>query len=143
MVRPIIEYGAACCDPYREGHINALDHVQRKAAKFANLTNASEWDTLAQRKTVARLCALLKAYNGEKAWKAIGAKLHRPYYLSRVDHVRKIKHSKQRMDIEKYSFVNRIIKVWNQLPAEMLGTFPCKPSTFRNRVRKAIINRVK
>jgi len=47
------------------------------------------------------------------------------------------------MDIMKYSFVNRTIKKWNQLPAEALGTFPCKSKIFRNRVRKAIINRVK
>jgi len=47
------------------------------------------------------------------------------------------------MDIRKYSFVNRIIKNWNQLPAEALGTFPYKPKVFRNRVRKAIINGVK
>jgi hypothetical protein len=33
FVRPILEYGAACWDPYREGQINALDRVQQKAAK--------------------------------------------------------------------------------------------------------------
>jgi hypothetical protein len=114
MVRPILEYGAACWDPYREGQINASDRVQKKAAKFANLTNASDWDTLAHRRTVARICALLKAYNGERAWKATGARLHRPYYLSRVDHVWKIRDRKQRTDIGKYSFVNRTIKIWNQ-----------------------------
>jgi hypothetical protein len=117
--------------------------VQRKAAKLANLTDASDWDTLAYRRTVDRLCALLKAYNGEQAWKAIGARLHRPYYLSRVDHVQKIRDRKQRTDIGKYSFVNRTVKIWNQLPAEVLGAFPCKPNTFRKRVRKAIINGVK
>jgi hypothetical protein len=31
-----------------------------------------------------------------------------------------------RTDIGKYSFVNRTIKNWNQLPAEALGNFPCK-----------------
>jgi hypothetical protein len=45
--------------------------------------------------------------------------------------------------IGKYSFVNRTIKNWNQLPAEALGYFPCKPKIFRNRVRKAVINGVK
>ena len=40
-------------------------------------------------------------------------------------------------------FVNRTIKNWNQLPAEVLGTFPFKPKIFRNRVRKAVINVVK
>ena len=33
---------------YREGQINALDSVQKKAAKFANHTNDSVWGTLAQ-----------------------------------------------------------------------------------------------
>ena len=30
------------------------------------------------------------------------------------------------MDIGKYSFLNRTIKNWNQLPAGALGTFTCK-----------------
>jgi hypothetical protein len=63
--------------------------------------------------------------------------------LSRVDHVRKIRDRKQRPDIGKYSFVNRTLKYWNQLPAETLGTFPCKPNTFRKKVRKTITNGVK
>jgi hypothetical protein len=80
---------------------------------------------------------------GERASKAIGDSLWRPYYLSRVDHVRKIRDRKQRTDIGKYLFVNRSITNWNQLPAEALGTFPCKPKIFRKRFRKAIINGVK
>jgi hypothetical protein len=34
-------------------------------------------------------------------------RLRRPFYLSRVDHVRKIRDRKQRTDIGKYSFVNK------------------------------------
>ena len=36
QVRPILEYRVPCWDTYREGQINALDCVQKKAAKFAN-----------------------------------------------------------------------------------------------------------
>jgi len=79
----------------------------------------------------------------EWACEAIRDRLRRPYYLSRVDHVRKIRDRKQRTYIGKYSFVNRTIKNWNQLPAEVLGTFPCKATTFRNSVRKVIMNEVK
>jgi hypothetical protein len=43
----------------------------------------------------------------------------------------------------KYFFVNRTNKNWNQLPAEALGTFTCKPKVFRKKVRKAIINGLK
>jgi hypothetical protein len=72
LVRPILEYGAACWDPYREGQIIALDSVQKKAAKFAHHTKSSNWENLASRRKISRLCALFKAYSGERAWKAIG-----------------------------------------------------------------------
>ena len=49
----------------------------------------------------------------------------------------------QRTDIGKYSFVNRTIKLWNQLPAEALATFHCTSHIFRKRVRKAIISHEK
>jgi hypothetical protein len=48
----------------------------------------------------------------------------------------------QKRDIGKYFIVNRTIQLWNQLPADVLGTFSCKPSNFRKRVRK-VINEVK
>jgi hypothetical protein len=82
-------------------------------------------------------------FSGEWAWKAICNWLKMPYYFSAVEHIWKIRYVKQRTDVRKYSFVNRIIKSWNQLLPEALWTLPCKPKTFRNRVRKAIINGVK
>jgi hypothetical protein len=72
LVRPILEYGAACWDPYRKGQINSLDRVLNMAAKFAHHRNDSNWETLTQRRKIARICALFKAYTGERAWKAIG-----------------------------------------------------------------------
>jgi len=73
------------------------------------------------------------------AWKSIGERLKRPCYLSRDDHGRKIRGSKQRTDIGKYSFVNRTIKLWNQLPAEALATVLCKSHILRKTVREVII----
>jgi hypothetical protein len=49
---------------------------------------------------------------------------------------------KQRTDIGKYSFVNRTIQLWKQLPEDALGTPSCRPSSFRKRVRK-VINKAK
>ena len=60
------------------------------------------------------------------------------FLLSTVDHVRKIRDRKQRMDIRKYTFVNRTIKNWNQLPAEALGTFPCKPKFLETELGKQL-----
>jgi hypothetical protein len=59
------------------------------------------------------------------------------------DHDRKIRARKKRRDIEKYSFINRTIKLCNQLPAEALATFPCRSHIFKKRVRKVIISEVK
>ena len=112
--------------------------MQNKAAKFAYHTNETKWETLTQRRKIARLCAPHKAYCGEQAWKAVGDRLKRPYFLSRADHDWKIRNRRQRTDIGKYSFVNRTIRHWNRLPAEILGALPCKPNTFRKRVRNMI-----
>ena len=133
LVRLILEYGAACWDPYREGQISALDRVQKKAAKFAHHKNSPIWETLVSRRKLSRTCALFKAYSGERTWKPIGDRLERPHYLSRVDHEREIRSRRQRTDIGKFSFVNRTIQHWNQLPAEVLGILPCKPITFIKR----------
>ena len=55
LVRPVLEYGSACWDPFREGEINMLHRVQKEAAQFTNRTKDSDWETLAQRRTTARL----------------------------------------------------------------------------------------
>ena len=67
----ILEYVAACWDPCTDGQIGALDRVQMKAAQFINHTKDSEWETLARRRTIARLCALFRASSGERAWKVV------------------------------------------------------------------------
>ena len=110
-----------------------------KMQQYAYHTNRPNWKTLASRRKLSRICALFKAYSGERAWKAIGDRIQRPHYLSRVDHDWKIRSRRQKTDIVKYSFLNRTIHHWNQLPAEVLGTLPCKPIKFKQRIRKAII----
>jgi hypothetical protein len=82
------------------------------------------------------VCALYKAYTGERAWKEIGDRLHAPSYLSRIDHYWKIRARKQRTVIGKYSFVNRSIADWNQLPKGAIGATHGKTHTFKARVSK-------
>jgi hypothetical protein len=71
LVRPILEYGAVCWDPYKGGQVGSSVRLQKRAASFAN-RNRTGWETLAEPRMVARLCALYKAYTGERAWKAKG-----------------------------------------------------------------------
>ena len=139
LVRQIHEYGAVCWDPRREGKVSALNRLQNRAAKFANNINEFGWETVAQCRLTARICAIFKTHTGRLAWKAIGNRLLKSCYLSWGDHNRKIRTRKQRTDVGKYSFVNRIIKSWNQLPASLLASFPCKLNTFRKRVKNIYI----
>jgi hypothetical protein len=73
----------------------------------------------------------------------MGDRLKGLFILSREDHNRKIRARKQRADISNYPFVKRTLKLWNQPPAEVLVTFPCKSHTFRKRVRKVIVSEEK
>ena len=82
------------------------------------------------------MCALYKAYTGERAWKAIRDRLEAPSYLRRVDHHWKTKPRKQRIDIGKYSFVNRSITDWNKLPEVATGTSNGKTHILQTRIRK-------
>jgi hypothetical protein len=110
----------------------------KKAAKFAYHMSESNRETLTQHRKISCVCALFKAYSGEQACKDIGSRLQWPNYLSRIVHDWKIRNRRQRTDIGKYSFVNRTIRLWNRLPAEILGTLRCKQSALRKRVRRVI-----
>jgi hypothetical protein len=48
---------------------------------------ATGWESLAERRKVARIRALYEAYNGEGAWKEIGDRLQVPHYLSTGDYL--------------------------------------------------------
>jgi hypothetical protein len=72
-VRSVRECGTACWSPCRGGQINALDRVQKKAAQFINRMKDSDLETLAQRRTMSRLCALFKALweKGLESYRAV------------------------------------------------------------------------
>lgn len=140
LVRPLMEYGVACWDPYRKAHRKNLDRIQRKANKFTYRSNATKksWEPLETRRTKARLCALYKSYVGQPAWKEIQIRLEKPNYFGRSDHTHKIRARKQNSDLGKFSFCNRTIRDWNSLPAAVFKAFPLSVRSFRNKLEKYI-----
>ena len=64
QVRPIPEHTAVCWNPYIEREINALHRVQSKAAPFTHHTKDSDGETVALRRTIARLCHFLRVLWG-------------------------------------------------------------------------------
>ena len=113
--------------------------MQKRAAKFANNINDSSWETLAQRRLIARICTLFDSYTVGMARKVGEERILIPCYLSREGYNRKIRARKQITDFGKYSFVNRTIKSWNLLPLVILVSFSCQINTFRKMVRNVVI----
>jgi hypothetical protein len=134
----------ACCSclkPVREARdvlVAATCHV---ACMLQMSRDWTRHETPGNLQAVGRLCC--RWWSVAKYWKAIGDRLQAPSYLSRVDHYWKIGATKQKTDVGKYSFVNRTITDWNQLPEEALGTSLGKPHIFRRRVRKVMTSEVK
>ncbi len=140
LVRPLMEYGTVCWDPYRISQKEYLNRVQRRACKFIFRSNRKkvEWESLEIRRVKARLCALYKAYVGYPAWKDIHIRLSRPTYFSRGDHKHKIQFRPQRTDVGKFSFTNRSITDWNKLPATALEPFPLGLQRFKSKLTNDI-----
>jgi len=109
--------------------------------RFDCNTNESGWETLAQRRIIAKICAIFKTYTRGRAWKAIGERLLKPCYLIREDHNGKIRTRKERTDVGKYPFVNRTFNSRKELPAGLLASFPCKLNTFRKRVKNVVTDK--
>jgi hypothetical protein len=107
------------------------------------LTGELDWESLAQRRKIARTFALFKEYKGERAWKEIRDRLQAPSYLSSVDHNWNIRARKQRRNVGKLSFVNRTITDWNQVSEGEIGALTGNTQRFKNRVWKEITSAVK
>jgi len=49
-------------DPFTERQINVLQRVQMKVAQFTNNTKDSDWENLAECRTITCLCAVFKKH---------------------------------------------------------------------------------
>ena len=99
--------------PIQRGPDECVGLVQKKAAKFVNLTGDSNWKMSEKRRKTERICAVCTSYCGQSAWKAVGEgdRQQRPYYLSSVGDEWKIRKRRQRTPVGKYAFVNRTIQL--------------------------------
>jgi hypothetical protein len=104
-VGPIVEYGASCWDPWREGQINASDPVQRRWLHLQNVRTIRSGKTWRSVERWLR-CVLLETYTGEQVLKGTGDRYRGPSYLSRHGHGCKIRTRKERRNIGKYFSVN-------------------------------------
>ena len=75
LVQPVLEYAGSAWDPHQADHIQRLEKVQRRAARFVSglhdravsLTNIMAglgWRSLQERRLESRLCMFYKTVNG-------------------------------------------------------------------------------
>ena len=141
LVRPHLEYGSPVWDPYHNKQIAELEQVQRRAARYvcqdyrreSSVTHMLEqlkWETLQQRRFVARMTIMYQAVH-----QLVAIPIPTYYIPSpRGDHQYIPIHV--RTDIYKFSFFPRTIRWWNHLPVAILEA----PSVncFKSRLQTAL-----
>lgn len=131
LVRPHVEYASPVWDPWLDKHIQQIEAVQRRSARFVkncwertpgtvtNLLNNLDWPPLQERRKTARLTLLHKAIHGESLMEI-------PSYIQRRNRQLRSYHKDKFIELtphtEAYrnSFYCRTIKEWNSLPSNVL-----------------------
>ena len=130
MVRPILEYASSAWHPYQQNHIQKLESVQSKAARFvlnrydqmASVTQMRQelgWPTLQTRRFITRTVLFYKIVNGL-------IHLQIPEYIIPKTRILRGEHQHQytvvqtRTDVFKYSYYPRTIRCWNILPTALV-----------------------
>ena len=124
MVRPTLEYAATVWDPYQQTHIQSLESVQRRAARFVKgnfyerspgcvttMLRDLQWESLETRRLKSRLVMMFKIKHDLIDVPATS-------YLTSGD--ARTRGSSYRQptasrDVYKYSFFLRTIRDWKQL----------------------------
>ena len=129
MVRPTVEYASTVWDPYEKSHINKLEMVQRRGARFVthryhnrssvtDMLKDLQWTTLETRRKEARLILLFKIINQDIAVNPFN-NLQRPTRLSRTNDSYSYAVPYASTQIRQLSFYPRTIRDWNLLPVEV------------------------
>ena len=124
LVRPQLEYACTVWDPHTQKHIDQLESVQRRAARFAlsdyrstssvsDMLTKLEWPTLQERRKSCRHAMFKKILNKEVA---VRATLKPLPSRSRRGHGQQIQLIQCRTQYRQNSFFPRTISEWNSLP---------------------------
>ena len=129
LVRPHLEFANAIWSPYLIKHINMIENVQRRATKMVpGLSDLSYSDrlkrlnlpTLSYRRKRGDMIEMYKILSGKYDTEVTTnlIPLRRPG--STRGHERKIFKTHSRLNIRKYSFVQRSANSWNSLPPAVI-----------------------
>ncbi|KAK3109083.1 hypothetical protein FSP39_022693 [Pinctada imbricata] len=130
VVRPQLEYATCVWDPYQATHINRIEMVQRRAARwvchdyspYSSVTSMLEnlgWRSLELRRSDARLSMLYKIVHDKVAIPS--DQLVRPTRLTRFSHSCTFRQIQTTKNVLKYSFFPLTIVQWNRLPDSVVS----------------------
>ena len=149
LVRPVLEYASSVWDPHQANHINRVERVQRRAARF--VTGQHQWDVrvtglmqglgwrqLQERRLGARLSIFYKdIINGQSAIRLPSGVTHTTK-TTWTSHDLQFTSPTASKDSYKFSFFPRTVRVWNILPHALVHA----PSTetFKTRLHKEFLS---
>ena len=131
LVRSVLEYGASIWDPHLSKDSQAIEKIQRRAARFVKsdhnptssvtqLLKDLGWKDLAQRRRELRLALLYKIVNGHIAVSAADLNLQQADRRTRAAHPHKFKHISTSTNEARHFFTARTVGDWNKLPAAVV-----------------------
>ena len=131
LVRPILEYAAPVWCPYLVKDIHALENVQRRASRLAlnqrkgdmsyeDRCKLLKWSTLSDRRTYLSLLECYKIVFGFYHLKFEDFFDLATTQSTRANHQYKLYVKPARLNCYKNSFFIRIVKLWNELPRNIV-----------------------
>jgi hypothetical protein len=129
MVRPILEYASAAWDPYQQNHINQVERIQSKAARFAtgrynrrdSVTEMRKdlgWLTLQERRFITRMSIFYKIVYSQIAIK-LPSYTHHELRFTRSANPKQYYMPTTCTDVFRFSYFPRTIRCWNILPSQL------------------------
>ena len=128
LVRSNLEYCSTVWNLYRIKDVKRVEAIQRRAARYvtnrfhnrssvSDMIQSLKWESLTSRRTKSQLTMVYKILNdhidipSELFTKATAR--------TRANHNQKLQILSSRLDCYKYSFFQRIVPQWNNLPASV------------------------
>ena len=149
LVRSGLEYGAIVWDPHHDYKCDAIELVQNKAMRWINglppydrrhirlLLADTGITSLEQRRRDARITMLYKMVHGLVNITTEELGLVPSDKRTRAAHRYKFKEEKAKVDLSRFSYVNRTVPDWNRLPAAVAEADPKDLDIFRTQLASA------
>ena len=132
LVRPQLEYASSVWAPHLSKHIDAIEDVQRRATKIVpGLKDLSYPErlrklilpTLAYRRLRGDLIQTFKLTHDLVGYDKTLPKFFQESHTSNLrGHSKKLNLSRNNKDIRKYTFRQRVVKLWNALPESVINS---------------------